>query len=280
MRNPASSNGHLGPEVGLALLNGVTPDGPGKWKALCPAHEKDGKHTPSLGVVQRELEKHKGWSGLFLKCFSKGCSSENILAALKLKNWDVFHFPTVSAHPVPGNGATVTPINASELREKAESYHAAFLKSENAFDKRSSAFTYATKTRCIPREVCIAVEMGVDGSVNKETGKDWTNIVTPYLLHGEVIALKRRSLAEKGYWWTPKGLKAQVLYGVDELRADGTAIGCEGEFDALTLIAAGQTAVSLPSGVGTATAEVLEPLQTQSSSTSPSMRMLRAKPRR
>jgi hypothetical protein len=64
----------------LHRLEEVKSTGPGKWKALCPAHDDK---RPSLSI--KEAEDHK----VLLKCWS-GCGASEIVAALGLSMSDLF----------------------------------------------------------------------------------------------------------------------------------------------------------------------------------------------
>ena len=64
----------------LARLRGVRQVGPGRWKALCPAHRD---HSPSLSV--REAEDAK----VLLHCWA-GCSAEDVCRAIGLSLADLF----------------------------------------------------------------------------------------------------------------------------------------------------------------------------------------------
>lgn len=64
----------------LARLDKVKPDGAGKWKACCPAHDDK---EPSLGI--REGRDGK----VLLHCFA-GCNAAEITAAISLELRDLF----------------------------------------------------------------------------------------------------------------------------------------------------------------------------------------------
>ncbi|MCX7782566.1 MAG: hypothetical protein N2318_02860 [Meiothermus sp.] len=61
------------PEPLLSRLEGVRPAGPGRWMALCPAHDD---RNPSLSILLVE-------SRVLLHCFA-GCTPDSVLAALPL----------------------------------------------------------------------------------------------------------------------------------------------------------------------------------------------------
>lgn len=64
----------------LSQLDKVTPLGPNRWKACCPAHNDRG---PSLAI--RELDDGR----ILLHCFA-GCSTQDVLAARNLSFDDLF----------------------------------------------------------------------------------------------------------------------------------------------------------------------------------------------
>ena len=64
----------------LAHLVKVKKAGPGKWKALCPAHDDK---SPSLSVAHADDGK------ILINCFAC-CSPESIVSALGLKMADLF----------------------------------------------------------------------------------------------------------------------------------------------------------------------------------------------
>lgn len=63
----------------LAKLDGVREIGPGKWIALCPAHDD---HWPSLNISQNG-------DRILLKCFA-GCSIDEVCTALGIEKRDLF----------------------------------------------------------------------------------------------------------------------------------------------------------------------------------------------
>lgn len=63
----------------LSLLDGVRPNGTGKWVARCPAHED---RNPSLSVAE-------GAGKVLVRCWA-GCSIEEIVAALGIHLGDLF----------------------------------------------------------------------------------------------------------------------------------------------------------------------------------------------
>ena len=76
----------------LAKLKDVTPAGPKKWKACCPAHDDT---NPSLSVWLNQNGK------ISFKCWSAGCSYKDIMKALGLeqkltrKQKDFYDYPNV-----------------------------------------------------------------------------------------------------------------------------------------------------------------------------------------
>ena len=64
----------------LPLLDRVKATGPGKWQALCPAHDD---RRPSLSI--READDHR----LLIHCWA-GCSAAEIVNALGLSLVDLF----------------------------------------------------------------------------------------------------------------------------------------------------------------------------------------------
>jgi hypothetical protein len=71
----------------IAQLLNARPVGRGRWQAKCPSH--DDRH-PSLSISQ-------GHSGLLLRCWSHGCSVEQIVTALGLSMRDLFDAPLTPA---------------------------------------------------------------------------------------------------------------------------------------------------------------------------------------
>lgn len=58
--------------------------GRGKWSALCPVHEHDGrKHSRSLSIGEGSK------TPIVFRCMSLGCSQESILAAMNLSWKDI-----------------------------------------------------------------------------------------------------------------------------------------------------------------------------------------------
>ncbi|WP_163097812.1 hypothetical protein GL267_010185 [Acidithiobacillus ferrianus] len=81
----------------LAALDKVKSTGPGKWLALCPAHDDK---RPSLSV--RETEDHR----VLLKCWA-GCGAAEIVNALRLSLADLF----------PGDRRSLTEHGTGPLRK-------------------------------------------------------------------------------------------------------------------------------------------------------------------
>jgi CHC2 zinc finger len=71
-------------------LAGVKPTGPGRWIALCPAHED---RSPSFSI--RETEDGR----VLVHCFA-GCPNGDVLAAIGLRMSDLFDKP-ISHHRAP-----------------------------------------------------------------------------------------------------------------------------------------------------------------------------------
>jgi hypothetical protein len=70
----------------FATLINAQPIGPGRWKAPCPAHPD---RSPSFYIREGSDE------NCLIKCFA-GCSTDAILAALKLSRRDLFAGPPPS----------------------------------------------------------------------------------------------------------------------------------------------------------------------------------------
>ena len=66
----------------LDRLEGVKPNGPGRWMAKCPAHQD---HSPSLSIRDAD-------DRLLVHCFA-GCSAHDIVAAVGLTLADLFEKP-------------------------------------------------------------------------------------------------------------------------------------------------------------------------------------------
>ena len=84
----------------LARLRGVRQVGPGRWKALCPAHDD---RSPSLAI--REAEGGK----VLLRCWA-GCPTAEVLAVLGLTWQDLF----------PDNGPNVRGKKRPEASRKEQ----------------------------------------------------------------------------------------------------------------------------------------------------------------
>ncbi len=110
----------------LARLRGVRQVGPGRWKALCPAHDD---RSPSLAI--REAEGGK----VLLRCWA-GCPTAEVLAVLGLTWQDLFpdNGPNVRGKKRPG-----LSLEEQELRELAERFDQAC---ENA--RRRLSVLYCT----------------------------------------------------------------------------------------------------------------------------------------
>lgn len=71
-----------GLQVLLARLDGVQANGPGRWRAICPAHESRGRsRTLSIGVGDDDRT--------LLWCFA-GCQVDDIVGAVGLEVPDLF----------------------------------------------------------------------------------------------------------------------------------------------------------------------------------------------
>lgn len=90
----------------LARLQGVRETGPGRWLALCPAH--DDRH-PSLSVHETPEGK------VLLRCWA-GCSTAAVLAALDLRWRDLFPDP----FPERGRGGREHSREAARAQVEAE----------------------------------------------------------------------------------------------------------------------------------------------------------------
>jgi hypothetical protein len=93
----------------LARLDKVKPNGPGKWKACCPAHDD---RDPSLSI------REAGDGKVLLHCWA-GCEARDITAAIGLELRDLFpgehqprRGPSKAAQQLE---ATVISIALSEL---------------------------------------------------------------------------------------------------------------------------------------------------------------------
>lgn len=85
-------------EVVLKRLKGVTPSGPGSWKALCPGHDD---RVASLSV--REL----GGGRVGVTCFA-GCDARRVLGAIGLSLRDLYPSRSVLAF------SFLDPLSASK----------------------------------------------------------------------------------------------------------------------------------------------------------------------
>ena len=231
----------------LEKFQGLKATGkPGAWAAKCQAHD-DHKASLSLTLAAAGA----GQQRLLLHCHA-GCEWEALLEAHGITDAAALTFPTTSqpSTSAPKNGAaagaTVTPIHASELRARVVIAHAALM-AERPF----GSIPTTLQRRGIPEEMVEAAQLGLEGNA----------LVFPYIRNGEPEWLKFRKRGDKAFWRDPKG-GAEFLYGLDDLEDGKDAILTEGEFDKLSMDAAKAPcpAVSLPNGVGTATAEVLAPL--------------------
>lgn len=92
----------------LSRLEGVTPQGPGKWVARCPAHDD---HNPSLGVAT-------GSDGrILVKCYA-GCSADDVVAAMGLKMSDLMP-ETAVERPSKGRRKAPPPVSADDILKKS-----------------------------------------------------------------------------------------------------------------------------------------------------------------
>lgn len=73
----------MGVETLLSRLHGVRPTGPGRWAALCPAHED---RRPSLGIRQAD-------DGRVLIVCRAGCHSLTVLHCVGMEFTDLFPEP-------------------------------------------------------------------------------------------------------------------------------------------------------------------------------------------
>lgn len=87
-------------ETVLSRLRGVREVGPGRWTALCPAHED---RSPSLSI--RETSN----GTVLLKCHA-GCPTAAVLTALGLSWRDLF------SAPLPGRGGRLTRAEREAAR--------------------------------------------------------------------------------------------------------------------------------------------------------------------
>jgi hypothetical protein len=88
----------------LGALTGVRRTGPGRWSAVCPAHED---RRPSLSV--READDGK----LLVKCWA-GCSVDEVVAGLGLRMEDLFP-PRRDRSPGSGAPPERRPWRAGDL---------------------------------------------------------------------------------------------------------------------------------------------------------------------
>jgi hypothetical protein len=86
----------------LERLTGVKQTAPGRWMAICPAHED---RSPSLSI--REMDDGR----VLIYCFAS-CGAGDVLAAIGLRMGDLFDKP-LSHHLPPIRGG----LNARELLE-------------------------------------------------------------------------------------------------------------------------------------------------------------------
>lgn len=81
-----------------------------RWHARCPAHSD--RH-PSLSITQ-------GYTGVLLRCWSAGCTVENILAALKLPMSDLFEDRDLT----PAERAEAARQSRGREQERKAAHHA------------------------------------------------------------------------------------------------------------------------------------------------------------
>ena len=94
----------------FATLVNAQSTGPGKWMARCPAHPD---RSPSLSIREGREER------CLIKCFA-GCSTDAILAALKLTRRDLFSGPPPSPHQLAEMRAEQEHREAERKRVAAE----------------------------------------------------------------------------------------------------------------------------------------------------------------
>jgi hypothetical protein len=95
----------------IAELLNARPAGRDRWKACCPAHPD--KH-PSLSITQ-------GRQAVLLRCWSHGCTPDQVCAALGLRISDLFDGPAPT--PEQARAAAVEREKAQEAARQRRATH-------------------------------------------------------------------------------------------------------------------------------------------------------------
>ena len=216
----------------LTRLEGVKQTGPASWIARCAGHADI---NPSLGIALAEDK-------ILLNCHA-GCPTGNVLIAMGLEMADLFVKlnTSITTH---SNGSTKPKLSPAPIDEAVvDQCHASLTK---------HARVYLKDIRRLSDEVIDLYQLGTD----ERNGE--TRFTMPIRDEQGTVRDIRRWLppeyraddeAKKMLHWRT-GYGAARLYPIDQLAA-GEVVLCEGELDALALIAAGIPAITATCGVST-----------------------------
>jgi len=215
----------------LELLQGVKPNGQG-YEALCPAHNDK---NPSLSVSEGEDGR------ILLKCFG-GCSYDDILKAMGLVSRDLFA-------PNSDNGGVKSAAKKRKQLEPEPIGDVVVEKLHEALSEK--ARDYLRGERMLTDEVINQYQLGIE----ERSGEK--RITIPIRdAQGRVRDIRRwlppadrTDNSQKILHWKA-GYGATRLYPIDQLENDELVL-CEGELDALALIAHGVSAITTTCGVST-----------------------------
>jgi len=208
----------------------VQPNGTG-FKARCPAHDD---HNPSLHISVGEESR-------ILIYDHAGCELEDILQAAGLEMSDLyndngrpvqFERPTVQPKPEPEpiDSAVIARMHQGLSEQARECLKVERMLTDEVVDHYKIGF----EERDGERRITLPI---VDGQGNYRDIRRW--------LHPKSRAEGKQKML---HWRT--GYGATRLFPIDQLQADELVI-CEGELDALALIAQGIPAITATCGAST-----------------------------
>ena len=217
----------------LNRLEGVQPNSNG-WMACCPAHDD---RNPSLSISEGEEGR------ILLKCFAR-CEPEAIVQAMELGMEDLFNDNSQDRAPRPAakwrgqSEPKLEPIDPAIV----ERMHRALSEEERV---------YLRAERMLSDDVIERYQIGIS-----EKGGEKRITIPIADKQGDYLDVRRwlsPKVRVKGsdkmlHWGT--GYGAPRLFPIDQLEGDELVL-CEGELDALALIAHGIPAITATCGVGT-----------------------------